>query len=184
MRQRKKNTRQRGGTTHGWGSMKKHRGAGNRGGRGNAGSGKRGDAKKPSYWKDKKYFGMSGFVRKGKKIEYNCINVAQLDALAQKAGKTELKLSDFGYNKLLGTGNIKKPLKVTVDYATTKAASKINSAKGELIVLNNKVDNKKNIKEDAEKDIKDDPKADMKADKKEDIKEVNDNQKKQNDERE
>ena len=41
MRTRKKNTRQRGSHTHGWGAKKKHRGAGNRGGRGNAGSGPR-----------------------------------------------------------------------------------------------------------------------------------------------
>ena len=37
---RKKNLRQRAGTTHGYGSMKKNRGAGNREGRGNAGAGK------------------------------------------------------------------------------------------------------------------------------------------------
>ncbi len=42
----KKNVRQRGTKTHGYGSMKKHRGAGHRGGRGNAGSGKRGDKKR------------------------------------------------------------------------------------------------------------------------------------------
>ena len=47
---RKKNSRQRGSHTHGWGAMKKHRGAGNRGGRGAAGSGKRADSKKPSIW--------------------------------------------------------------------------------------------------------------------------------------
>ena len=52
---RKKNTRQRGSKTHGCGSMKKRRGAGHRGGRGAAGSGKRGDCKKPSIWKNKKY---------------------------------------------------------------------------------------------------------------------------------
>jgi large subunit ribosomal protein L15 len=45
---RKKNVKQRGSKTHGWGSMKKHRGAGNRGGRGKAGTGKRGDQKKPT----------------------------------------------------------------------------------------------------------------------------------------
>ena len=56
-KKRKKNTRQRAGTTHGWGSMKKHRGKGNKGGAGMAGTGKRGDAKKPAIWKNKKYFG-------------------------------------------------------------------------------------------------------------------------------
>ena len=38
----------RGSHTHGYGSKKKHRGAGSRGGRGMAGSGKRADQKKPS----------------------------------------------------------------------------------------------------------------------------------------
>ena len=42
---RKKHTKMRAKTTHGYGSMKKNRGAGNRGGRGMAGSGKRADQK-------------------------------------------------------------------------------------------------------------------------------------------
>ena len=52
----KKKVKYRGSKTHGCGSMKKRRGAGHRGGRGAAGSGKRGDAKKPSIWNEK-YFG-------------------------------------------------------------------------------------------------------------------------------
>ena len=49
---RKKNTRMRAKTTHGYGSMKKNRGAGNRGGRGMAGSGKRADQIKPTILKN------------------------------------------------------------------------------------------------------------------------------------
>ena len=60
---RKKNSRQRGSWTHGWGSKKKHRGAGHRGGKGNAGTGKKGDAKKPKIWKNKKYFGKYGLLQ-------------------------------------------------------------------------------------------------------------------------
>ena len=37
-KEKRKSNKMRARTTHGWGSMKKHRGAGNRGGRGNAGS--------------------------------------------------------------------------------------------------------------------------------------------------
>ncbi len=51
-------------TTHGYGSMKKNRGAGNRGGRGLAGTGKRGDANKQTYQANKKYFGKHGFTSK------------------------------------------------------------------------------------------------------------------------
>ena len=47
---RKKLSRMRGTHTHKGGDKKKRRGAGHRGGRGNSGSGKRGDAKKPRYW--------------------------------------------------------------------------------------------------------------------------------------
>ena len=50
---RKKNVRQRGHKTHGWGEKKKHRGKGHQGGAGMAGTGKRADSKKPSIWKDK-----------------------------------------------------------------------------------------------------------------------------------
>ena len=42
---RRKRVRQRGSKTHGWGAKKKHRGKGNRGGKGMAGSGKRADSK-------------------------------------------------------------------------------------------------------------------------------------------
>src|SRR3989338_7387915 len=71
---RKKNDRQRGSKTHGWGAKKKHRGQGNRGGRGMAGTGKRADSKKPSIWKED-YFGKHGFVSKTPKIKINAVNV-------------------------------------------------------------------------------------------------------------
>ena len=61
---RTKSSRDRGSKTHGCGSMKKRRGAGNRGGRGMAGTGKRADQNKPSIWKNKKYFGKYGFKKK------------------------------------------------------------------------------------------------------------------------
>jgi large subunit ribosomal protein L15 len=134
MNKRKKNTRMRGQTTHGWGAMKKHRGAGNRGGVGNAGSGKRGDCKKPSYWKDNKYFGMVGFTPKGNKPEIVAINVQDLPKYAKKAGKNELNLSDFGINKLLSKGKVLEAYKIIVDYASVKAIEKIESAKGKVTV--------------------------------------------------
>jgi len=68
---KRKVQRYRGSKTHGSGSMKKRRGAGHRGGRGNAGSGKRGDAKKPSYWNKKQL--------KPKSKKRIGINVSSLD---------------------------------------------------------------------------------------------------------
>jgi len=140
---RKKNSRQRGGWTHGWGSKKKHRGAGHRGGRGKAGSGKKGDAKKPRYWKSK-YFGKSGFTPIRKKED----NPISLSIIAQKldgwveAGVAvkdndhfKVDLEGMGYTKLLGTGIIKQKLDITVKHASGKAKEKIEAAKGKVNLL-------------------------------------------------
>jgi large subunit ribosomal protein L15 len=83
----KKTADKRGEWTHGWGAKKKHRGAGHRGGRGLAGSGKRGDAKKPRYWKDKKYFGKNGFspINPNK---INTIGLSHLDSIIDTLIKT------------------------------------------------------------------------------------------------
>ena len=77
---RKKNTRQRGSKTHGWGAKKKHRGAGNRGGRGKAGTGKRADQKKPTILKKygRSYFGKFGFKKPNKK-NIKAINLEYLE---------------------------------------------------------------------------------------------------------
>lgn len=138
---RKKNSRSRGDKTHGYGSMKKHRGAGNRGGRGMAGSGKRGDANKPKIWGNKKYFGKYGFKKKGLKIIYHTINVGQLEKIAKN---NEVNLAEIKVNKLLGGGEIKIKLKVTVDYASKKAIEKVNAAGGEVVL------NKGGSEEDSE----------------------------------
>ena len=63
---RKKNSRQRGSHTHGWGAKKKHRGAGNRGGKGMAGTGKRADQKKTliTALYGHEYFGKQGITSK------------------------------------------------------------------------------------------------------------------------
>ncbi|MFQ5474486.1 MAG: uL15m family ribosomal protein [Candidatus Nanoarchaeia archaeon] len=137
---RKKNTRQRAGTTHGWGSMKKHRGAGHRGGRGRAGTGKRGDAKKPSFWKNKKYFGVNGFHSISTKV--SAINLKQVDdnadAWAKKgiikadSGVYTIDLKSLGYGKLLGTGRVMKKLNIKVDAASQKAQDKVGRAGGKL----------------------------------------------------
>lgn len=142
-KKRKKNTRQRAGTTHGWGSMKKHRGKGNKGGAGMAGTGKRGDAKKPAIWKNKKYFGKHGFKKKGLIKNVVSINLAELEMqidklLASKKINKEgdiinIDLNVIGYNKLLGTGIVKSKMKIVVDSASEKAVSKIADKGGEVI---------------------------------------------------
>jgi large subunit ribosomal protein L15 len=140
---RKKNTRQRGHTTHGWGSMKKHRGKGNKGGAGKAGTGKRGDAKKPVIWKNKKYFGKYGFKKKGAVKKVNPINLLELERKAEKlvAEKQIQKQGDvytvdiekLGYNKVLGYGKLTKKFKINSPLFSKEAIEKIKAAGGEAV---------------------------------------------------
>ena len=144
---RKKNSRQRGSTTHGWGSMKKHRGAGNRGGRGMAGSGKRGDTIKPSIW-GKKYFGKSGFKKKNIKEKVNSISIGYLEEklnsfldkkLISKEGDSYLvDMGKIGFNKLLSQGKLLNKFKIKVKYASKKVVEKIKSGGGEIDLLEEK----------------------------------------------
>lgn len=135
---RKKNTRQRAGTTHGYGSMKKHRGAGHRGGRGAAGSGKRGDAKKPSYWTEKRRYGKHGFSATSPSLP--SMNVGHLSSRAatlardgiatQEKGVYTVDLGRLGIKRLLGGGVVHAPLVVTVPFATERAVKKVEAAGG------------------------------------------------------
>ncbi|MBR9692403.1 50S ribosomal protein L15 [Candidatus Woesearchaeota archaeon] len=140
---RKKNTRQRAATTHGWGSMKKHRGAGHRGGRGNAGSGKRGDAKKPSYWKDLKRYGKHGFTshapEKGAAVNVGHLSSAAermvLDCLAVKKGDVfVMDLGKLGIERLLGAGKVAVKLEISVESASARAVEKAENAGGKVTV--------------------------------------------------
>lgn len=124
---RKKVTKYRGSKTHGCGSMKKRRGAGSRGGRGMAGTGKKGDVKKPSFWHTYPYKSRKGFVSKN--VAVKTINLYELNRLWQ--GK-ELDLGALGYVKLLGRGEIFEPVQVKIPYATPKAIKKIESVKGKV----------------------------------------------------
>ena len=142
---RKKNDRQRGSMTHGWGAKKKHRGQGNRGGRGMAGTGKRADSKKPSIWKDKNYFGKHGFISKTPKIKINAINLNFIEqhldrfisnGMAKKEeGFYSVELEKLGFNKLLGDGKIYVKLRIKTPYASEKAVEKVKEAGGEITGL-------------------------------------------------
>jgi len=138
---RKKFSRQRASHTHGWGSKKKHRGAGSRGGRGKAGTGKRGDAMKSSYWKDKKYFGKYGFKKKGVKKEVKAVNIDYIEENLNRFLKEGdvIDLEKFGYNKLLGKGNVKSKLKIKVESASSGAVEKVKKAGGEVVLESKEV---------------------------------------------
>lgn len=146
---RKKNTRQRGSKTHGWGAKKKHRGKGHQGGAGMAGSGKRADSKKPSIWKER-YFGKFGFVSKTPKVKINSVNISYIEQhinkfvsknlIAKENGFYSVELEKLGFNKLLGDGRVSVKFKIKTPYASKSAIEKVKYAGGEVIGLVEGVD--------------------------------------------
>jgi len=152
---RKKNSRQRGSWTHGWGAKKKHRGSGNRGGSGMSGTGKRADSKKPSIWKTR-YFGKMGFVRHNSTkiraqnaefIEKNLKKLAESGLVSKEKDFYVIDSKKLKFNKLLGKGKIREKLKIYVDYASKRAVEAVKAAGGELILT-------KSAKAKKEKEIK------------------------------
>lgn len=141
---RKKNTRQRGSKTHGWGAKKKHRGKGHQGGAGMAGSGKRADSKKPSIWKER-YFGKFGFVSKTPKIKINAVNISFIEQhlekfissglIKEESGVYFVELEKIDFNKLLGDGRVSMKFKIKTPYASRTAVEKVTEAGGEVIRL-------------------------------------------------
>src|SRR3989338_7999923 len=138
---RKKFSRYRASMTHGKGSKKKRRGSGNTGGVGKSGSGKRSDSKKPSNWKEKRYFGKYGFVSKRKK-NINAINIGYIDAnlnrlvdtVKQENGFYSIDLEKLGFNKLLSNGRASNKYRITVQNASKKAIEKIKASGGEVVL--------------------------------------------------
>jgi large subunit ribosomal protein L15 len=133
-RKRKKVVKQRGSTTHGWGSKKKHRGSGSKGGKGFAGSKKHKKTWILKYKPD--HLGKHGFKslqQRGLRQYNRALNVGDLEKLA--AGKKEIDITKFGYGKVLGGGQIKAPLEVRAFVFTEKAKAKIEKAKGKALPL-------------------------------------------------
>ncbi len=124
---RAKTSRARGTKTHGWGHKKKHRGSGSRGGKGNAGSGKRGDSKKPSFWKDLKYMGRHGFTSLNKKPK--SITLRDVDK-KYEAGK--INLTEAGFDKILGTGKLTKKFEIIICSFSKRAEEKIKEKGGKI----------------------------------------------------
>lgn len=125
---RKKVDKQRGHRTHGWGSPKKHRGKGSRGGKGWAGSEGHRKTYILKYARDR--IGKHGFKAKTTK-KFNTVNLREVVKLAGKEKKIDL--SKFGYDKLLSTGEIKKALEIKVDYFSFRAKEKVEAAGGKIV---------------------------------------------------
>lgn len=124
----KKVVKQRGHRTHGWGSPKKHRGKGSRGGAGMAGSKKHRKTYMLKYARD--HIGKHGFTSKIAK-NLRSINIREVLKIAGKEKKIDL--TALGYDKLLGTGEIKKALEIRVDYFSAGAKEKVEAAGGKIV---------------------------------------------------
>ncbi len=132
-RKRKKSRRNRGRKT-GRGSGKRARGAGNRGGRGDAGFGKRAGHKKTKLRSEPHLKDDKGFksLKKIKNLKSKSINVGDIDKLSYKIGK-EINLNKLGYDKLLSKGQVRNELIVKVKNFTESAKKKIENAGGKII---------------------------------------------------
>ena len=138
---KRKTRKKRGSRTHGYGRVGQHRqGGGQKGGHGKTGHSKHKWSYTVKY--EPGYFGKHGF-KPPRRREVETINVGQLDEKVRqlldqgKAVKEEdgvhVDLSQMGYDKLLGSGQVTHPLVIKVDSHSQSAEEKIESGKGQII---------------------------------------------------
>ncbi|MBI4015048.1 MAG: uL15 family ribosomal protein [Candidatus Aenigmarchaeota archaeon] len=116
----------RGRKTRGYGAKKEHRGKGSAGGKGWGGSSKHNRSYVYAY--EPEHFGKRGFTSLHKRNVI--VNVGDLE----KIGGTDINLTENGVDKLLGKGEIKKAVKVTVVFCSASAKEKIEKAGGTVTV--------------------------------------------------
>jgi len=142
VRTRRKVRKFRGHRTYGYGSHKKHRGKGSRGGRGLAGMHKQKWSYTVKYAPE--HFGKKGFKRPATVAkEIKAINLKELDQIAEKmiekklaekiGDKIRINVLKLGYEKVLGSGKITKPLIIEAKYFSKDAIKKIEKAEGEAV---------------------------------------------------
>ena len=116
--------------THGKGK-KAGRGAGLRGGKGNAGLCKHKFTYMLKYMPN--HYGRHGFKRpQSVKKADKTINVGQLEE--KFPGKKDIDLTKEGFDKLLGGGEINSSIKIKVKNASGKAIEKIKKKGGEVVL--------------------------------------------------
>ena len=127
---RKKTKKFRGSMTHGRGK-KAGRGAGLRGGKGNAGLNKHRFMYMVKNMPN--HFGRHGFKRPQSTIKKDkIINVGKVEEIFPN--KKDIDLEKEGFDKLLGGGAIKNSLKIKVNQASEKAIEKVKEKGGEVIL--------------------------------------------------
>ena len=144
IRRKRKINKMRGSRSIGGGCSKKRRGAGHKGGKGNAGAGKH-------HWTwtvkfDPDHFGKHGFKRPQKAInKVNPVNLSYLsekmdqfldEGLATKEGDSiVIDVTELGYNKVLGGGKLFTSWTVKSPMFSNSAEDKIQEAGGEAIKI-------------------------------------------------
>ncbi|MBI2630185.1 uL15 family ribosomal protein [Candidatus Pacearchaeota archaeon] len=142
LKKNKKSVRMRGTRLHGWGA-KKHKGKGNRGGKGFSGSGKRADQKKTYVLKYHfPYFGKQGYTsRSTKRNKLLFINAGNIETRYKEG---EIDLSKY---KILGEGEIKKKYIIKAKGVSKSAREKIEKAGGKVMVIGEKLKETRKIEE-------------------------------------
>ncbi len=142
-KKRRKNSRFRGSHTHGRGFKKKARGSGHQGGKGMAGTGKRGDAKKTMilnlYGND--YFGSSKALRRGQaRVKMPVIALSditsRIDLLVKSGVAKQAKDAydvDYSGYKILGNEKISLKLNIKASAASAGAIESVENAGGKII---------------------------------------------------
>jgi len=136
IKKRNKSSRRMGRRTCFWGARKKHRGKGNKGGKGMAGSGKRADQKKTLIISKygKTYFGKFGFksIQQKKNRKLKEINLQDIEKMIDyfkkkglvKESKDNVEINLKGY-KILSDGELTKKLIIKASGFSEKAIEKI-----------------------------------------------------------
>lgn len=167
-KKRKKSSRYsgRGMGTHGTGARKNKRDSGNQGGKGLAGTGKRGDQKKTLVIKKygSGYFGKKGVTSIGTKRDKSLrVNVGDIDkniASYLKKGLAKTVSNGKGYEvdlskyKILGSGDVQNNLKINAESASKLAKEKVEKAGGEIIMKSEDTKEKDKTQENVPEDNK------------------------------
>ena len=138
----KKITKMRGQRSAGYGFTKGHRAAGQRGGKGMAGSEKHHKIKLMT--ENPHYFGKWGFKRPQKLLDNpTALNIGEIDeaadrlvdrGLATKTGKRyNIDVSKLGVDRILGSGKVSRQLNLTgVKGITSRAREKVTGIGGTI----------------------------------------------------
>lgn len=119
----------RGSRYHGRGK-KSGRGAGKRGGRGNAGINKHRLLTRLKYMP--RHWGMHGFNRHPSLRKVNIsMNLQELQDMTEE---DNVNLGELGYDKLLGKGKMNRAMNIVVAKASARAISKVESAGGTVTI--------------------------------------------------